>query len=200
MALVWSAIIGYFIGSIPIGYLVVRKLYNIDIRRYGSGNIGFTNVFRTAGWGPGIIVLVGDILKGVIAVLLGRWLGGETAGMLGGLAAIAGHNWSLFLKFSGGRGVATGAGVFLALAPKVIGIAALIWLITIALTRYVSLGSILGAVSVPILILIFHESWLLFIFGLLAPVFVIYRHRPNIKRLLNGTEYKFGEKVQRKER
>lgn len=200
MALVWSAIIGYFIGSIPIGYLVVRKLYNIDIRRYGSGNIGFTNVFRTAGWGPGIIVLVGDILKGVIAVLLGRWLGGETAGMLGGLAAIAGHNWSLFLKFSGGRGVATGAGVFLALAPKVIGIAALIWLITIALTRYVSLGSILGAVSVPILILIFHESWLLFIFGLLAAVFVIYRHRPNIKRLLNGTEYKFGEKVQRKER
>ncbi|HHW07363.1 MAG TPA: glycerol-3-phosphate 1-O-acyltransferase PlsY [Clostridia bacterium] len=200
MALVWSAIIGYFIGSIPIGYLVVRKLYNIDIRRYGSGNIGFTNVFRTAGWGPGIIVLVGDILKGVIAVLVGRWLGGETAGMLGGLAAIAGHNWSLFLKFSGGRGVATGAGVFLALAPKVIGIAALIWLITIALTRYVSLGSILGAVSVPILILIFHESWLLFIFGLLAAVFVIYRHRPNIKRLLNGTEYKFGEKVQRKER
>lgn len=197
MNIVLSIIIGYLIGSIPIGYIVVRNLYNIDIRRYGSGNIGFTNVFRTAGLAPGAIVLVGDILKGVIAVLVGNWLGGENAGMLGGLAVIAGHNWSIFLQFSGGRGVATGAGVFLALAPKVICIAALIWVTTIALTRYVSLGSILGAVSVPILILIFHESWLLFIFGLIAAAFVVYRHRPNIKRLLNGTEYRFGEKIQR---
>ncbi|HHY59155.1 MAG TPA: glycerol-3-phosphate acyltransferase, partial [Clostridia bacterium] len=101
----WSAVIGYLVGSIPIGFLVVRQLYRIDIRRYGSGNIGFTNVFRTAGLAPGLVVLAGDILKGVLAVLLGRWLGGETAGMLGGLAAIAGHNWSLFLRFSGGRGV-----------------------------------------------------------------------------------------------
>lgn len=200
MHFILPAVIGYLLGSIPIGYLVVRRLYHIDIRRYGSGNIGFTNVFRTAGLAPGLLVLVGDILKGVIAVLVGQWLGGETAGMLGGLAAVAGHNWSLFLQFSGGRGVATGAGVFLALAPKVLAVAALIWVVTVALTRYVSLGSILSAISVPILILIFHESFLLFIFGLLAAFFVVYRHRPNIKRLLNGTEYKFGEKVQREER
>lgn len=200
MHFILPAVIGYLLGSIPIGYLVVRRLYHIDIRRYGSGNIGFTNVFRTAGLAPGLLVLVGDILKGVIAVLVGQWLGGETAGMLGGLAAVAGHNWSLFLQFSGGRGVATGAGVFLALAPKVLTVAALIWVVTVALTRYVSLGSILSAISVPILILIFHESFLLFIFGLLAAFFVVYRHRPNIKRLLNGTEYKFGEKVQREER
>src|SRR5690606_11117346 len=147
---IWSAVIGYLVGSIPIGFLVVRQLYRIDIRRYGSGNIGFTNVFRTAGLAPGLVVLAGDSLKGVRAVRLGRWLGGETAGMLGGLAAIAGHNWSLFLRFSGGRGVATGAGVFLALAPKVLAVAALIWVLTVACTRYVSLGSILGAISVPI--------------------------------------------------
>lgn len=200
MDYIWSAVIGYLVGSIPIGFLVVRQLYRIDIRRYGSGNIGFTNVFRTAGLAPGLVVLAGDILKGVLAVLLGQWLGGETAGMLGGLAAIAGHNWSLFLRFSGGRGVATGAGVFLALAPKVLAVAALIWVLTVACTRYVSLGSILGAISVPISVLIFHDSALLFVFGLLAAAFVIYRHRPNIKRLLNGTEYKLGEKVQREER
>lgn len=197
MNLVLALILGYLIGSIPIGFLVAAKWFKIDIRHHGSGNIGFTNVFRIVGFYPGLVVLIGDIAKGSIAVLLGIWLGGEIAGMLGGLASIAGHNWSLFLGFSGGRGVATGAGVFLALAPKVILIAALIWVATIGITRYVSLGSILGAISVPILMIVFRESWLLFIFGILAAAFVIYRHRPNIKKLLSGTEYKFGEKPHR---
>lgn len=194
---VWAVLISYLIGSIPIGYLVVAKWHGLDIRKYGSGNIGFTNVFRIVGFGPGLIVLVGDIAKGVIAVLLSKQLGGELTAMLGGLAAIAGHNWSLFLGFSGGRGVATGAGVFFALAPKAISLSALIWIVTIALTRYVSLGSILGSIALPILIIVFYDSWLLFVFGLLAAAFVVYRHRPNIKRLLNGTEYKFGDKFQR---
>lgn len=143
------------------------------------------------------MVLIGDIGKGILAVLLAQRLGGEIAGMLAGLAVIAGHNWSLFLNFNGGRGVATGAGVFLALAPKAILSSALLWIITIALTRYVSLGSILGAVCLPILILLFYDSWLLFVFGLLAASFVVYRHIPNIKRLLNGSEYKLGEKIRR---
>lgn len=192
------AIIGaYLIGSIPIGYLVVAKWHGLDIRKYGSGNIGFTNVFRIVGFPSGLVVLIGDIGKGVLAVLLAKGLGGELTAMLAGLAVIAGHNWSLFLNFSGGRGVATGAGVFLALAPKAIMLSALIWIVTIALTRYVSLGSILGAVCLPVLILGFYDSWLLFIFGLLAATFVVYRHIPNIKRLINGSEFKFGEKIRR---
>lgn len=197
MKVLGAILLGYLIGSIPIGYLVVYKWHGLDIRTYGSGNIGFTNVFRTVGIYPGIIVLVGDIGKGIMGVVIGKWLGGEVVGMLGGLAAIVGHNWSLYLGFSGGRGVATGAGVFFALAPKVISISALIWIVTIGVTRYVSLGSILAALTVPILMIFFRESWILLLFGILAASFVIYRHRPNIQRLLAGTEYKFGDNYRR---
>ena len=145
MKLVFPVILGYVLGSVPIGFLVAHYWGHIDIRHYGSGNIGTTNVFRTLGFYPGSIVLIGDIGKGVIAVLLGKWLGGEQAALLAGLAAILGHSWSIFLSFKGGRGVATGAGVFLALTPKVILIAALIWILVIAITGYVSLGSIIAA-------------------------------------------------------
>jgi acyl-phosphate glycerol 3-phosphate acyltransferase len=134
LKLVLPVILGYVLGSVPIGFLVARYWGHIDIRHYGSGNIGTTNVFRTLGFYPGSIVLIGDIGKGVIAVLLGKWLGGEQAALLAGLAAILGHSWSIFLSFKGGRGVATGAGVFLALTPKVILIAALIWILVIAIT------------------------------------------------------------------
>ncbi len=191
LKLLLAIILGYILGSIPIGFLVARYWGKIDIRQYGSGNIGTTNVFRTLGLYPGCIVLIGDIGKGVTAALLGKWLGGEQAALLGGLAAIIGHSWSLFLSFQGGRGVATGAGVFLALTPKVILIAALIWILVIALTRYVSLGSIIAAASLPILMLIFRESALLLFIACIAAFFVIYRHRPNIRRLLAGTEHKF---------
>lgn len=194
MDLIWAALLGYLLGSIPFGYLVVYKWMQIDIRKHGSGNIGFTNVFRIAGLLPGLLVLIGDLGKGIIAVLIGKWLGGELASVLCGLTSIFGHNWSLFLNFTGGRGVATGAGVFFALAPKVLIITSLIWVGIIALTRYVSLASILGAASVPILMLLFRESAILTLFGLIAAIFVIYRHRPNINRLLAGTEYKFGNK------
>lgn len=191
MKLFLPAILGYVLGSVPIGFLVARYWGHIDIRQYGSGNIGTTNVFRTLGFYPGSMVLIGDIGKGVIAVLLGKWLGGEQAALLAGLAAILGHSWSIFLSFKGGRGVATGAGVFLALTPKVILIAALIWILVIAITGYVSLGSIIAAGSLPILMLIFRESSILLFFACIAVLFVIYRHRPNIKRLLDGTEHKF---------
>ena len=194
MNLVLPVLIGYFIGSIPFGYLIVQRLKKQDIRKLGSGNTGVTNVLRIAGTAPALVVLIGDMGKGILAVMIGKWFGTELIGMFAGLASIAGHNWSVFLKFSGGRGVATGAGVFAALAPKVLLITALIWVGTIALTRYVSLGSILGAASVPILMLIFQKSALLIVFSFLAAFFVIYRHRPNIRRLLEGTEYRFGEK------
>lgn len=197
MSVIWSILLGYLIGSIPIGYLVTHRWMQIDIRKHGSGNTGFTNVFRVAGFVPGVVVLVGDLGKGVLAVLIGKWLGTEFTGMLCGLSSIMGHNWSVFLNFTGGRGVATGAGVFFALAPKVLLITSIIWIGTILITRYVSLASILGAASVPILMLIFRESTLLTIFGLIAAIFVIYRHKPNIQRLLAGTEYKFGDKPYR---
>ncbi|MFA5536121.1 MAG: glycerol-3-phosphate 1-O-acyltransferase PlsY [Bacillota bacterium] len=194
MNIIFAIFCGYLLGSIPFGYLVVQKLKGLDIRKHGSGNTGFTNVYRIAGLLPGLIVLMGDLGKGVVAVLIGQWFGGEWAGVICGLTSMLGHNWSIFLNFTGGRGVATGAGVFFALAPKVLLITSLIWITVIILTKYVSLGSIMGAISVPILMLIFHESALLTSFGLVAAGFVIYRHLPNIKRLLAGTEYKFGQK------
>ncbi len=194
MSIIFSIFCGYLLGSIPFGYLIVHRWMGVDIRKHGSGNTGFTNVYRTAGLLPGLIVLVGDLGKGIVAVLIGKWFGGELAGVICGLASMLGHNWSIFLNFTGGRGVATGAGVFFALAPKILIITSIIWITVIVLTKYVSLASILGAISVPILMLIFHESTLLTVFGLIAAGFVIYRHVPNIKRLVTGTEYKFGQK------
>lgn len=187
-------LISYLLGSIPVGF-IVGKARGRDIRQYGSGNIGTTNAFRVLGRRAGAMVLAGDVLKGIAAVLLGNYVGGSTVGLLAGLAAMAGHNWSVFLRFNGGRGVATAAGVVLALAPLVMVWALVIWGLTVLLSRYVSLGSILAAGSVPLLMWVFDKPWSYILFGVVAAFFIIYRHRPNLRRLLEGTEYKWGEKV-----
>lgn len=194
MKWLFALLVAYLLGSIPTAYVVARYLKGFDIRRYGSGNVGATNAFRTMGTGPGLLVLVIDVLKGTIPVLLGRALGGDWLAVLAGLAAMAGHSWSIFLSFHGGRGVATAAGVFLALAPAALFWAFVIWLIVLLSTRYVSLSSIVAAAAAPVLVLFFHRPLPYFLFTLLAASLIIYRHKPNIKRLLAGTEPKLGER------
>lgn len=194
MKWLFTLLVAYLLGSIPTAYVVARYLKGFDIRRYGSGNVGATNAFRTMGTGPGFLVLVIDVLKGTIPVLLGRAVGGDWLAVLAGLAAMAGHSWSIFLSFHGGRGVATAAGVFLALAPAALFWAFVIWLIVLLSTRYVSLSSIMAAAAAPVLVLLFRLPFPRFLFTLLAASLIIYRHKPNIKRLLAGTEPKLGER------
>ncbi len=183
--------LSYVVGSIPNGLIVGKMLKGVDIRQFGSKNIGATNMYRVLGPWPAFLVLITDIAKGVAGVYIGQaFLGAPAAALAGGIAAIAGHNWSLFLGFQGGRGVATALGVIAVLMPKVTAIIFLVWAAIVLLTRYVSLGSIIAAAVAPPLIWLFGEQPEYLYFGLVAATFVIYRHRPNIQRLLKGEELK----------
>lgn len=181
----------YIAGSIPNAILVGKLWKGIDVREHGSGNVGATNVFRVLGAGPGAVVLLLDALKGVIGVYFGIiWLGAGWGPVLGGLVVMAGHNWPIWLRFKGGRGVATGLGVILMLVPKITLIVIGVFALIVYITRYVSLGSIIAAILVPLLMLLFHESLPVLVFGMVASLFVVIRHRANIGRLLSGTELK----------
>ena len=202
-----GVIIGsYLIGSIPWG-LVVGRLKGIDIREYGSGNIGSTNILRTLGTKFGAIVLIADVLKGVIAVLLARYIIETPTGeMAAGFAAIAGHDWSLFLKFKGGRGVAISLGALLPMAmpaPLAAVSGLVVFLLIVALTRYVSLGSLLGSVSAVVTMAVFmaldRVSWEYLVYIVVAVTLIIFQHRDNIKRLASGTEGKLGQKGERRQ-
>ncbi|MDW7651629.1 MAG: glycerol-3-phosphate 1-O-acyltransferase PlsY [Bacillota bacterium] len=196
MNTVLSLLGAYLIGSVSFGYLAGKLLKGIDIREHGSGNAGTTNIQRTVGTVPAIFVLLLDVGKGVAAVLLAGYLTGQpTVMMLAGVAAIVGHNWPVFFRFRGGRGIATSIGVLLGLAPVVILIATAIGVTLIALTRYVSLGSVVGAATIPILMLIFTKPPSYILFGAIIGGLAVWRHRENIVRLLNGTENKLGKKV-----
>ena len=187
--IVLACLLAYIIGSIPNGLIVSRVVAGIDIRQYGSHNIGATNVWRTLGKGPGAAVFLLDFIKGILGVFFGYLLVGTTFAMIfGGMAAIIGHSLPLFLGFHGGKGVATGLGVIAFLMPKVTIVVFLVWLAIVLVTRYVSLGSIIAAALVPILAWLFSYPIEYFVFGLLAAVLIIVRHKTNIVRLLNGTE------------
>lgn len=184
-------VIGYLIGAIPNGLLIGKAVYGIDLREYGSKNIGATNAFRTLGIVPAMGIFFSDALKGVLGVLIGQFYIGTTLGLIvGGIAAIVGHNWSVFLKFKGGRGVATGLGVIAVLVPSITVVILLVWALIVYSTRYVSLASIIAAALVPVGMYVWGKGVELLAFGLLAAVFVIVRHVPNIKRLLKGEELK----------
>lgn len=186
-----AAFVGYLLGSFPTGLLIGRWLCNIDIRQYGSKNIGTTNMFRTLGPKAAGIVLLGDMGKGMLAVAFANWLAGEpqiALSLTGGLAAVLGHNYPVFLKFKGGRGVATAFGVLCLLQPKVVMIVFPVWLVLVLLTRYVSLGSVVAAFVAPIAAWWFNYELPLVIFTTAAAAFVIIRHKENIGRLLAGTE------------
>ncbi len=184
-----SVIASYLVGSIPFGFLLA-KTKGIDIRQHGSGNIGATNVWRTIGPGYGLLALILDALKGVVGVALGNLAGVGGAELLTGIAALVGHAFPVFLGFKGGKIIATGLGVMIALAPPVALIAVVIFGVVVLTSRYVSLGSILAAISVPMLLALFQYNNLYLLFGVVVCLFAVIKHIPNIKRLLAGTESK----------
>jgi glycerol-3-phosphate acyltransferase PlsY len=215
---VGAALAAYLVGAIPSGVLVGKLSGDIDVRAYGSGKTGATNVLRTLGPGAAALVVFGDIAKGAIAVLLARYVFFGTqipfplhaaatpsalalyrpwAEALAGLAAVLGHTYSVYIGFSGGRGVLTGAGALVVMSPFAMLCGLIAGVVPIALTRYVSLGSILGAVTVPlvelILYLTHHAELPHLLYAALAGAYIIALHRDNIDRLLNHTERKLGE-------
>ena len=183
---------GYLVGSIPSGVVVVRLLRGEDIRAQGSGNIGASNVWRQYGRWLGVPVALLDVAKGFVPALVGLKIGGEWVGVLTGSAAMLGHARPIWLGFSkGGKMVATGGGVALALAPLAAGICLLVWLAIFVLFRYASLASITTAVALPLFCLVLGEPWPTVLFATAASLAVILLHRQNISRLLHGTESRF---------
>ena len=186
--------IGYLIGSIPFSYLIPKWIGKIDIRLHGSGNTGTTNVLRTLGMKVGVLAFVGDFIKGIVPSIIGLiWLG-ELGGIVGGTLAVLGHCFPVWLKFKGGKGVATSAGVLVVLVPDILLILLIGQFIIIALSKYMSLASILSAVLLPIFAVLFSKSPEIIGFSILLAAFVIFRHRSNLKRLLTGTETKLSIK------
>jgi glycerol-3-phosphate acyltransferase PlsY len=186
-------VISYLIGSILTGD-IVASLKRVNIRAQGSGNVGATNVFRNMGAFYGALVLVGDALKGILAVLIANWVGkvnGFDPAVLAGICAIAGHNWSLFAKFKGGKGIATSLGVVIALTPMALVVLLPIWLGLFLITRYVSLASILAALVYPVSTYFFYPDDLFkLLFSSIIGVLAVYRHKSNIVRLIKGEEHK----------
>ncbi len=209
-ALVGILGLAYLLGSFPTGFLLVKGLKDIDIRDYGSGGTGATNVLRTVGKGPALVVFVVDLLKGSAAVWLAQWLfplllarfGGDGlvlaqpwVDMLAGLMALLGHSRSVWLGFTGGKSVATGLGVLSAMAwPVALGALGVFGL-TLALSRIVSLGSMLAALAAVILMVVTGQPLAYILVAILGGGYVILRHRGNIQRLLAGTEPRIGQSV-----
>jgi len=181
----------YLLGSVPTG-LLLGKVYGIDVRKEGSGNIGATNLYRTVGRRVGVMTLVGDCLKGLLPVLLVKYstLPVEYAAWVG-LAAFCGHVFSVFLRFRGGKGVATALGVFLALSPTAVAIALGVFVVLMLIWRYVSLGSICAAAVMPLAVWAMAGGRMLILVTLIIALIVIIRHLENIRRLIDGTENRF---------
>ncbi|MFQ5925397.1 MAG: glycerol-3-phosphate 1-O-acyltransferase PlsY [Dehalococcoidia bacterium] len=190
-------ILGYLIGAIPFGVIVGRLTRGIDVRDYGSGSMGMANVLRTLGAGAGVLVFLADVAKGAAAVALAWLILGPGYGLVaGGVAAVIGHSWPVYVGFRGGRGVTTGFGALLMIAWPVGLICFAIFLIVVALSRYVSLGSMLAGLSMFVVMIPFVllnlEPFAYLVYGLIVVPIVIFRHRGNIQRLLSGTESKLG--------
>lgn len=194
MKLFFLILCAFLLGSIPFG-VVVAKIYGVNLRKVGSGNIGATNVLRAMGKGPALLTLVGDVLKGSLAVVIGRFFF-HTPSLEGiiGLSAIVGHNFSLFLRFRGGKGVATSIGVLLIYSPRVGVLTVILWLMVILITRYSSLAAIVSFGVLPLGIYILDYSQGKLIISILIAFLLIFRHTDNIKRLLQGTELKIGKR------
>lgn len=207
-------LLGYSLGAIPFGLVIGKLLRGIDIREYGSGNIGFANVLRTVGVKAGALTFIADVSKGAVPVLLGGIIIGDSTAEIGSLvfdkqgaqiaaalAAVIGHNWSIYIRFQGGKGVDTALGGLLAMSPLV-GLGCLVIGVgTMAVFRYISLGSMVGGcTSVVILIPLVvteHEPLEYLIYGVIVSMLIVFRHRENIGNLLSGTERKIGQKGDR---
>ncbi len=184
-------VLGHVCGSVPSGLWLVQAFHGIDIRNYGSKNIGTTNVFRTVGPKTAVLVLAADALKGIVAVaIVSHFFGNPLLDVVTALGALLGHNYSLFLGFKGGKGVATALGLLIFLMPKVAAGSFGVWLVLVLLTRYVSLGSVVAAIVTPLLAWYLTYPTAYVGFATIAAFFVVLRHKENIHRLLTGTESK----------
>jgi glycerol-3-phosphate acyltransferase PlsY len=194
-------VVGYLLGSIPTGMVIARFYRNVDLTAHGSGRTGATNVLRTLGSGAAAIAFAGDFLKGALAVLLVKFIvapDSSWAETIAAIAAVVGHSYSLFIRFKGGRGVVTGLGATIVAAPLLMLIALAIGVTLVAVTRYVSLGSVVGAALGGLLLCWFaytqgDPAWALW--GVLVGGFIVVAHKDNIERLLAGTERKLGERA-----
>lgn len=202
-----TLLIGYLMGSANTS-LIVGKFFGVDVRKHGSGNAGLTNTLRTLGKMAALFVVLGDILKGVLSCLIGYYILKDiqiasqasidipwNVGMFfGGLGAILGHNWPLYFGFKGGKGILTTFSVVMMTAPNIGLILLGIFIVIVAITRYVSLGSIIGCALFPVFIALFYKNQIFVIFAVCIGAIAIMRHNQNIARLINGTESKLGSK------
>lgn len=193
------ALIAYIIGSFSSSYVLGKVLKKTDIRAYGSGNAGATNAVRVFGKKIGALAFILDVLKGVLAVYIGNMLLGYNGKLIAGFFVVAGHNWPIFLRFRGGKGIATSFGILLSIHwPTAIAIL-LVFIVVAVISRYISLSSIASAIVAPIAVIIMKKPFdtNFFVMTSLLAILAIFRHRENIKRLLEGKEYRIGEKAKR---
>jgi glycerol-3-phosphate acyltransferase PlsY len=193
MNYILSFAFAYLFGSIPFSWLIAKFCKGIDLRQHGSGNPGATNVTRTCGVGLGRVAFALDLAKGMIPVLIARqFLTHDAAPLIAvGVCAIAGHMWTIFLKFKGGKGVATSAGVFFGLLPLPTALALALFTIVFLIWRMISLASVIAALSLPMFAIATHQNTAFTVFGALIAIFIVVKHIPNIKRILAGTEQKW---------
>ena len=187
-----AAVVGYLLGCIPSGVLIGRFYGVGDIRKHGSGNSGTTNVLRTLGWLPSVLTLVCDCLKGYVACMIGKWLGGDLGMLVGGLCAILGHDFPVFMHFRGGKGIATSLGLIIAVNPWLALALLAVQIIAVALTRYMSVASLITTVAFPVLVVFTErgrENFPLFLgAACIASALSLFGHRGNIRRLIRGEE------------
>lgn len=192
-----SLIVGYFIGCFQTGFIIGKYKKHIDIRQHGSGNAGTTNAIRVMGWKAGLCTFLGDFFKAFIVVFIVHSMYNDsTLDLVAGLGVVLGHNFPVFLKFNGGKGIASTVGTMMAFDYRIGLIAMLIMIIIVLITRYVSLGSLLLATWIPIGIYLFKgKQWEMISLGVVFMLLACYRHKSNIVRLINGKENKFGKKA-----
>jgi acyl phosphate:glycerol-3-phosphate acyltransferase len=189
------SVIAYFLGNFATSYIVSMRSAQIDIRKHGSGNAGATNVLRILGAKAAALTFLGDALKGVAAVLIGRYIAGSNGALLAGLFVVVGHNWPVTLGFKGGKGVATTIGSMLAINPLLVLIVFSVAIIVLITTKYVSLASIIGMVIFPIVTVLFKQGPEYIAFSIMLALLAIFKHRKNIVRLIKGTESKIGKRT-----
>lgn len=196
MMIILSAVAGYLLGSANTSLILGKLFYKKDVRQYGSGNAGATNTLRTLGKTAALLVVAGDFVKGMLACLIGRWLAGETSAGVwageyaAGLMAVIGHNWPLYFSFKGGKGVMSAFSVAVMLSPFAALICLSGFILIVAVTRYVSLGSMVGGIAFPVMTWILGEPLFLVLTAVLLAVLIIFRHFSNIRRLVAGNEKK----------
>jgi glycerol-3-phosphate acyltransferase PlsY len=195
MNAVLAVALGYFVGSIPFAYLLSRHR-GIDLRRAGSGNVGASNVLRTIGVRAAVAALVLDGMKGAIAVVIAQLLSaGVVASVAAACASVVGHVYPIWLRFRGGKGVATAAGAFALLAPEALGVAAGVFVLAVVVTRFISVGSIVGALTLTVVAAFSDVPGVVAIGATVSTFIIIYRHRENLARLVAGTERRIGQRA-----